>query len=1127
MAILNTTTTVSRGSRLPMATGARTRTFMAVQAAVLTLLILTLTGCSSTEPLPGAAVHGYAVADLGKLGIEKRGSVALPDITAFLRNPLDGNESPRVASDLKGLFMIPRQAAGTYELCLEAPGFQTTCSTAVTLKRDIEFVGEIPIAAIGNALIGEVMLEKGGPCHHQDASLGIDFSTVLRTRNGSATGHLGRGVRANLAGQYLLPDVPPGRLEVEAQCQKARRVELVQSQGAVQEAHLALPNKAPAEMILEATEGDRAVRRVAPGATVVIQANAFDPDGDGLEYRWAASGGSTPIFAADSSTVRWTLPDTPGQFSIFATALDGKGGIAKQTLRISSGDEGLYFSGTVTKVDGSALADAEITLNGESSRTNAEGGFALRAKDEAARYVLTIRKTGFQTLCKVFDAGVLGGRYSMVPMQVAEIDPSDGGELQEEKKGRLPGAEVVIRPGTLELEGGGAPALPVRGMLASIDLSDPEDRFPGEYAAINRRGQEVALNSLGAVEVSFFDANDQKVNLAPDTTALVRIPVDSGQLGMPEMPGKPPESIAIWFLNPATGLWEEEGRGILKGDFYEAEVSHFSVINADIEFTTPACMRIRTDIARLPLPYQLRVSAPANAPVKTVTKTVADQLSVVVRLPQNTAIRLEVLDSSGNVISQATQVKNTGATSSPASPSFDQYSTCTSEALITLDSPSRGGMLDFYLNDSEAADTYYSKIDPVEVSGAGSVSSSGVIVTGSGTQFTSFIEAGHILKSGGKVRLVTEVVSDTELKTESAFNPVLSNVGYSRVGERPTLAAWKQKNGFPAVGGDAEAVFLNAGDLNFGRWMRMKRSGGNIAYYVSNHGLAPNFGSVDLAVLGKLNNQPDLGLIATVAMEYSPNPNDSTPSKYTKFYVYNGQGVRVNKAALDSAVGEKYIPNLCIICHGGSPATTASDPRGDGGSRFIFFDPESYGYSGLDTAHSQASQEPAFYNLNQSVKNDTNVTPAVSDLITRWYQPNLPAADQSQDATVVPPAWAPQASLYSNVVKPACRACHTTRTNYVSWDSWDVANSTNDFKGQGSTIRSYVCGPNRIMPHAEITYERKFWLTPAGPPGTSIPVHAPAALAAAGLDDWPATAPCPCKLATDTSAENAGLPDCP
>jgi hypothetical protein len=49
-------------------------------------------------------------------------------------------------------------------------------------------------------------------------------------------------------------------------------------------------------------------------------------------------------------------------------------------------------------------------------------------------------------------------------------------------------------------------------------------------------------------------------------------------------------------------------------------------------------------------------------------------------------------------------------------------------------------------------------------------------------------------------------------------------------------------------------------------------------------------------------------------------------------------------------------------------------------------------------------------------------------------------------------------------------------------------------------IESFVCGPGRLMPHAEVTY-RRFWLSTAP--------HRPAAIGAAGVDGWAPGDPCP------------------
>ncbi|HVE85802.1 MAG TPA: hypothetical protein VND93_23265 [Myxococcales bacterium] len=64
------------------------------------------------------------------------------------------------------------------------------------------------------------------------------------------------------------------------------------------------------------------------------------------------------------------------------------------------------------------------------------------------------------------------------------------------------------------------------------------------------------------------------------------------------------------------------------------------------------------------------------------------------------------------------------------------------------------------------------------VKGPGKVSSAGTKVTGTGTLFNLFFEAGDQIAVGPRVRSVTKVVSDTELEISSAFTPDASAADY-------------------------------------------------------------------------------------------------------------------------------------------------------------------------------------------------------------------------------------------------------------------------------------------------------------------------------------------------------------
>ncbi|NTX57042.1 carboxypeptidase-like regulatory domain-containing protein [Myxococcus sp. CA039A] len=302
-----------------------------------------------------------------------------------------------------------------------------------------------------------------------------------------------------------------------------------------------------------------------------------------------------------------------------------------------------------------------------------------------------------------------------------------------------------------------------------------------------------------------------------------------------------------------------------------------------------------------------------------------------------------------------------------------------------------------------------------------------------------------------------------------------------------TLATWKTLNGFGAD--DATAYYFNNGDLGFGRSMHMKRAGANRAFYVTNHA------SVDFATA-------NVAPIATVAMEYSPHPT-LPGAQYTKFYVFDAVGNRVDRADLDGN-GDKYVPHLCNVCHAGDPFS--ADPRGDLNARFIPFDLESYRYSTIESPpvsgifpFSRASQEAQFRELNKAVL-ETNVTTTIQELVQGWYGgATLPSA--TQNSTYVQPNWAlaGKTNEYLQVQGPSCRACHSTRENQLSWRYWSLAGTNNDFQERGS-IYFAVCSPFRRMPHAKRTYQN-FWL--------STTPHQPNVLGNAGISGWTPADPCP------------------
>jgi uncharacterized repeat protein (TIGR03803 family) len=322
-----------------------------------------------------------------------------------------------------------------------------------------------------------------------------------------------------------------------------------------------------------------------------------------------------------------------------------------------------------------------------------------------------------------------------------------------------------------------------------------------------------------------------------------------------------------------------------------------------------------------------------------------------------------------------------------------------------------------------------------------------------------------------------------------------------------TLAAWKIANGIPTnpipafttnfMNGVVGATYFNSLDLGFGRRMIMKgTNGSNWAFAVN------NYKTVDDAI-------NDTNKIATVTMDYSPVGNGTT--RFTKFYVYDANDRRIDSADLDHGgqnISPKYVPGLCIVCHGG---TNGAVPLGvtNVHAHFLAFDLQNALAYSSNSNFTRSAQEPAFKLLNQGVlaieqdiaQNDrSNACPAITDLIQGWY--GLGLTNSVQNDNFVPSVWQDtnftgvlslpgQAYLYRNVVAPSCRSYHETRVVSLAPDFGSFTNF-NAFGGRFGLIKTYVFGTNDItqpltllnqhvspastntMPQARRTFQR-FW----------------------------------------------------
>lgn len=1029
-------------------------------------------GCGTVKGT-GGQVHGFVYTDIPDTASpqgKRKGFV--PGVTVFLKNSSTSAESPKVVTDIRGWYAIPHMPAGKYDLCWQADGYVSGCTPRnqrITIKSSTVTPGLLSIMPQAPALFGRALFPGNAPCLAQDPFFGLNSVTNVTLIDGSGNA-VHPPVLANSIGDFIIPATPAsGQLRVRAECDGLTAEAPLPTAGSAAPLRLEFPNVSPRILSLMVGRGSRSVRTAEPGSTVPVTVKVQDAAKRRLHYQWFPSVPSPTFVSKDSATVVWKLASARALNTLYVLVTDEKGGHSIGQVNVFGGGPEVIFSGTVVEAGGSVLSGATVSINGQSTATNAQGYFFIQLATGSSQYVLNISKNGYALFSKILGGAVVGATYSLIKSQTITVDPTHDIDVTQSLPGQSSaGAEIRIPANSLVNAQGKPPSSSLSVCISTIDLHDPVGRLPGNFGGRSTGGQGVRLSPYGGVDIQIRDNAGGVYNLAPGKTATLRIPADPAALAVKA----PPASLPFYFYNPQTGLWGQQGSAKFTERFYEGEIPHLSSINIAFASSNAACIALNIDPGTVNTPFLLNVAFADSTGAGHSSTTEIDPLSppdAIAELPPTEPITLQVGTlqlgagvaitssptglvrsnnvttvtcgapcgvSSGNFVTifgstsvggtsfdatnvvatslspttftfpqtapndtggggtvypgveLSVQTVNSGAaTPGPANPNPAPAS-CNAVADVAV-APTNAlgygplsasvGFLDYYgLDDDVTASAYYSVIDPQasQSTALGTVSSSGTTVTGSGTSFTTYFQNGEIISAGSQVRTVTSVTNNTSLVVSSPFSPALSGASYQEIGVKNTLANFKSQNGW--TGADtASATYFNSNDLDFGRSMHMYKSGSNIFYYVTNY---PNIEAARLQT----------GAIATVAMEYSPSPSVGSP--FTKFYVFNGAGDRINAANLDNR-GAKFVPRLCIICHGGTPATGAdtsvvSAMQASGGNfdaRFIGFDLASYAYSGFAAAFGRSSQEDAFRQLNQGVLESTNPSAAQQELLPGWY----------------------------------------------------------------------------------------------------------------------------------------------
>jgi len=235
--------------------------------------------------------------------------------------------------------------------------------------------------------------------------------------------------------------------------------------------------------------------------------------------------------------------------------------------------------GTVTTVDGVAIAGATVTAGATTTTSNEQGYYVLDAVPVGERVAVRFERDGHVPTTKILRVREEepNGQDAILGVYEASgtISAGAGGTVTTSDGGR-----ITIPGGVLVNETGGTFTGNATVTLTTFDPSNTRelDAFPGLFEGLGLDGLVVPINTYGFADVT-VTSGTQTLQLTSGATATLEVPIPGSLLT------EAPASMPSWWFDPATATWREVGTFVRDGGVYRTELPHFSVWNCDVAAT--------------------------------------------------------------------------------------------------------------------------------------------------------------------------------------------------------------------------------------------------------------------------------------------------------------------------------------------------------------------------------------------------------------------------------------------------------------------------------------------------------------------------------------------------------------
>ncbi len=238
-------------------------------------------------------------------------------------------------------------------------------------------------------------------------------------------------------------------------------------------------------------------------------------------------------------------------------------------------------AGRIVNDQSQPVSGATIKAGTSTTTTDINGEFRINSASLTENTALvTVEKAGYFSGSRTFYARANQKQYveiMLLPkLGIGSVSATTGGTITLGN-----GSAITLQPsGVVTASTGSAYTGNVNIAMTWINpaSADLYRQMPGDLRGMDATNTEVGMQSFGMLGVELTGSGGEKLQIASGKKASLKFPLPT------TVQGSAPSTIALWSFNDTTGLWKQEGTATKSGNFYLADVSHFSFWNCDAYF---------------------------------------------------------------------------------------------------------------------------------------------------------------------------------------------------------------------------------------------------------------------------------------------------------------------------------------------------------------------------------------------------------------------------------------------------------------------------------------------------------------------------------------------------------------